>query len=115
MKVLVLGGTGFVGGHVARAFARAGYAVAVGVRPGSSREALADLEPEFVPLDLRDRDSLEAAQAAAMAATAQLDPRQLQDEVATAATPSGTSQTHAAAPEDMRAQIEQLLYALIDR
>ncbi len=61
MKVFVLGGTGFVGGHVARAFAAAGHEVAVGVRPGSSREGLAGLTVEEVPVDLEEPASLLAA------------------------------------------------------
>jgi len=61
------------------------------------------------------RDSLAGAQAAAGSATAQLDPRMLQPDAADS--PEGTPPEAAAQvpPENMRAQIEQLLYALIDR
>jgi heterodisulfide reductase subunit A len=61
------------------------------------------------------RDSLVQAQAAAEQASAQLDPRLLQagegEALESAAAPSKPK----AAPDDMRQQIEQLLYALIDR
>jgi heterodisulfide reductase subunit A len=60
------------------------------------------------------RDSLAGAQAAAAAATSQLDPRQLQAEGAPAAAPSGDA-ARPGLPPDARQQIEQLLYALIDR
>ncbi|MDC3379551.1 NAD-dependent epimerase/dehydratase family protein, partial [Planctomycetota bacterium] len=61
MKVLLLGGTGFVGSHTLRAFAKAGHEVACLVRPTSPRDVLAGLDVEFVPGDLRDQASLEAA------------------------------------------------------
>lgn len=61
MKILVLGGTGFVGHHTVRAFLEAGHDVAVMVRPTSSRELLAGLEVEYVEGDLTDAASLEAA------------------------------------------------------
>ncbi|MGE0710184.1 MAG: NAD-dependent epimerase/dehydratase family protein [Planctomycetota bacterium] len=58
MKVLILGGTGFLGGHTVRAFRAAGHEVAVLVRPGSPRELLDGVEVEWVEGDLRDADSL---------------------------------------------------------
>jgi len=59
-KVLVLGGTGFVGAHVARVFQEAGHEVAVGTRsPATARARCPDAEP--VACDLRDRGSLERA------------------------------------------------------
>jgi heterodisulfide reductase subunit A len=60
------------------------------------------------------KESLAEAQAAARAATAQLDPRVLDAEPGTAAaTPDGPIPP--AVQEDMRKQLEQLLYALIKR
>jgi dihydroflavonol-4-reductase len=61
VKVIVLGGTGFVGSNTARALVAAGHEVAVLVRPSSPRELIADLPVELVPGDLQDRASLEAA------------------------------------------------------
>lgn len=58
MKVLVLGGTGFLGSHVVRAFARAGHEVAAAARSGSSRALLEGLDVEVLAADLRDPDSL---------------------------------------------------------
>lgn len=56
--VLVTGATGFVGWHVARLLAQAGYRLRALVRPGSR---LRELEAEVVPGDLRDPSSLERA------------------------------------------------------
>jgi len=61
------------------------------------------------------RASLEEAQAAAEQASAQLDPRLLQAGEGEALESSAPARKPPAAPDDMRAQIEQLLYALIDR
>jgi dihydroflavonol-4-reductase len=61
VKVLVLGGTGFVGSHVARAYVEAGHEVAVSVRARSPRGLIADLEVEEVACDLDDPDSVLAA------------------------------------------------------
>lgn len=61
MKVLVVGGTGFVGSHTARALAAAGHEVAVLTRPTSPRRALTGLEVEWVAGDLRAPESLLAA------------------------------------------------------
>jgi dihydroflavonol-4-reductase len=61
VKVLVLGGTGFLGSHVVRAFAEAGHEVACLVRPTSPRRELDGLEVEFISGDLDDQDSLTAA------------------------------------------------------
>jgi heterodisulfide reductase subunit A len=60
------------------------------------------------------RDSLAAAQSAAGLAAAQLDPRQLQAE-SVAPGDAGKPQAAQVQPDDMRHQIEQLLYALINR
>jgi len=58
------------------------------------------------------RESIEAAQVAASAALAELDPRQLGDEApATASAPKIAGDS--VPPDEMRAKIEQLLYALI--
>ena len=51
-RVLLTGGTGFVGGHVARAFVEAGYALRCGVRATSDTTALEGLPVELLPLDL---------------------------------------------------------------
>lgn len=63
MKVLILGGTGFVGAHTVRAFLSEGHEVAVLSRATSPREVLADVsaDVEWVRGDLRDADSLERA------------------------------------------------------
>lgn len=61
MKVLIFGGTGFVGVHIVRAFVRAGHQVAVAVRPTSDRSALAGLDVEFVVADVLEPDTVEAA------------------------------------------------------
>jgi thioredoxin reductase len=65
------------------------------------------------------RDSLMQAQMAAEQAAAQLDPRLLQsgeDESLESAAPESRPKSKSAKPpDDMRQQIEQLLYALIDR
>ena len=51
-RVLITGATGFVGSHIARAFAQAGYEVRCGVRATSDTHPLEDLAVELVPLDL---------------------------------------------------------------
>lgn len=62
-RALVLGGTGFLGGHIARAWAASGRPVRVLCRSWSSQLALEGVEAEIVHGDLRDRASLEAAMA----------------------------------------------------
>jgi heterodisulfide reductase subunit A len=57
--------------------------------------------------------SIADATAAASTALAQLDPRLLQDELAPAGDEPQPAGTPPASPDDMRQQIEQLLYALI--
>jgi nucleoside-diphosphate-sugar epimerase len=52
-RVLITGATGFVGSHIARAFAGAGYEVRCGVRASSSARWISDLER--VPLDMVGR------------------------------------------------------------
>ena len=52
-RVLVTGATGFVGSHVARAFAEANYEVRCGARSSSDLRWISDLDAERVPLDLR--------------------------------------------------------------
>lgn len=60
-KVFVLGGTGFVGSQIVRAFLKAGHEVAVSVREKSPRDLLEGLEVEFVPADLTEPESLVVA------------------------------------------------------
>lgn len=61
MTVLVTGATGFVGSHIARQLASAGYQVRVLVRPTSDLRALDGLTAEVVKGDLRDAGSLDRA------------------------------------------------------
>jgi dihydroflavonol-4-reductase len=53
-KILITGGTGFVGSAVAIALSRSGYDVRALVRPSSSRANLAGLDVEIVDGDIRD-------------------------------------------------------------
>jgi len=61
MKALVTGASGFVGAAVARALLRAGWQVAVLVRPSSDLTNLQKLGAERVTGDLTDRPSLDRA------------------------------------------------------
>jgi heterodisulfide reductase subunit A len=61
------------------------------------------------------RDSLTDAQAAADSATAQLDPRLLQADGTEEVVETDSAPAAQVPPDNMRQQIEQLLYALIDR
>jgi dihydroflavonol-4-reductase len=60
-RVLVTGGTGFVGHHVARRLVEEGYEVRVLARPASPTELIAGLGVEIVRGDLTDRGSLRPA------------------------------------------------------
>src|SRR5262245_50883254 len=62
-RVLVTGGTGFVGSAVTRALKNAGFAVRVLVRPTSPRHQLAGLDVEFCEGDLGEPDSVAEAMA----------------------------------------------------
>jgi len=62
-RVLVTGGTGFVGSAVARALHSAGLAIRVLARPSSPRQQLRGLDVEFCEGDLRDPDSIAKAMA----------------------------------------------------
>ena len=61
MRVLLTGGTGFVGGNVARALQAAGYDVRALVRTGSSTLTLRDTGIETVSGDVMDRESVARA------------------------------------------------------
>ncbi len=61
MRVLVTGGTGFIGANLVHELVLAGARVRVLVRPQSDRRALADLPVEMVVGDLLDPASLAAA------------------------------------------------------
>jgi dihydroflavonol-4-reductase len=62
-RVLITGGSGFVGSAVVRAFLGAGYAVRVLVRAASRRDNLAGLELEFAEGDICDAASVARAMA----------------------------------------------------
>lgn len=59
--ILVVGGTGSLGGRIVRGLRERGYEVRVLVRPGSDRSALERIGASIVTGDLRDRASLERA------------------------------------------------------
>ena len=61
MKVLLTGGTGFVGGNVARALQAAGHDVRALARTGSSTLTLRDTGIETLHGDVRDRESVARA------------------------------------------------------
>jgi len=61
MNVFLTGATGFVGSHVARAFAAQGARLRLLVRPTSRLDNLAGVPAETVVGDLRDPDSFRAA------------------------------------------------------
>lgn len=61
MKVLVTGGTGFVGGHLIRRLRADGDAVRALVRAGSNRQFVKSLGAEIATGDLDDLDSLRLA------------------------------------------------------
>jgi len=62
-RVLITGGSGFVGSALVRAFLAAGYAVRVLVRAASRRENLAGLEIECVEGDMCDASAVARAMA----------------------------------------------------
>lgn len=61
MKVLITGASGFLGGHLAEGFVRAGHSVRALVRPTSRTDLLERLGVELARGDLKDADSLRAA------------------------------------------------------
>jgi dihydroflavonol-4-reductase len=61
MKVFLTGATGFVGGHVARAFAKSGADLRLLVRKTSRLDNLENLKAETVTGDLRDPEGLRSA------------------------------------------------------
>lgn len=63
MKVCVLGATGFIGGHIARASLDAGWNVRAVRRTPSNTGAIGDIQVEWVTANLADVDSLRRAMA----------------------------------------------------
>lgn len=61
MRVLLTGGSGFVGGHIARALVESGHDLRLLVRPTSDTSFVDDLPSERSVGDLREADSLRAA------------------------------------------------------
>ena len=61
--VLITGGTGFIGSHIARRYLADGYSVSVLYRPQNGYGMLADVAERitFMPGDILDIPSLEAA------------------------------------------------------
>jgi dihydroflavonol-4-reductase len=58
MRLLITGGTGFVGAHVVRAALQRGWQVRCLVRPTSPRAALEGLDVECVDTDLADQEAV---------------------------------------------------------
>lgn len=61
MKVLLTGGTGFIGSHLAEALIKKGYTLRCLVRNTSNLASLEGLPVEFIHGDLADMDSLDKA------------------------------------------------------
>ena len=57
-RVLITGATGFVGSHIAAAFAEAGYEVRCSVRPSSNLRWIKDLPAELMPVDFESPKDL---------------------------------------------------------
>src|SRR5712692_5538933 len=64
MKILVTGGAGFIGSHVADAYIAAGHEVAVLDDFSTGNEANVNSEAKVLRLDVRDKDGVSAAMAA---------------------------------------------------
>ncbi|HEY3340366.1 MAG TPA: NAD(P)H-binding protein, partial [Anaerolineae bacterium] len=63
MKACVLGATGFIGGHIARASLDAGWTVRAVRRNPNNTGAIGELQVEWVTANLADVDSLRRAMA----------------------------------------------------
>jgi dihydroflavonol-4-reductase len=61
MRVLITGATGFIGSHLCRALAKAGYTTRALIRSTSSLSLIEDLDLDLAVGDLMDPGSLEAA------------------------------------------------------
>ena len=61
MRVFITGATGFVGGHVARAYAAEGASLRLLTRPTSRLDSLAGIEAETIVGDLRQPEKLRSA------------------------------------------------------
>ncbi len=59
MKVLVTGGTGFIGGNLARRLVAQGHQVRALARPGSNTLTIDSTGVEVVPGDILDADSVD--------------------------------------------------------
>ncbi len=64
MKILVTGGAGFIGSHVADAYIAAGHEVAILDDFSTGNEANVNREAEVLRLDVRDKEGVAAAIAA---------------------------------------------------
>jgi len=60
MKILLTGGAGFIGSHVAEEYLRGGHRIVVVDNLSSGKREYIPPEADFYPVDIRDRKALEA-------------------------------------------------------